>query len=270
MITNKKHDEWEDEIENENYDLKLLEESFNSEAFREAVKENSTVSQKYNENQLLYLQCIERLKIGTMWKGVVKAFGRPKYGVVKNYFVNVGGFDVLCHKKSYEDIEVGQEITIIITHNNNLKVDGMRYENLLQIQWLNKRIKVEWWDWRKECYHSINLNNYKHLSNLEKDKIKLFVESIKIECNVEPFLYHLQFSLTGKTLIDSSQLKYEAPLLMKELYTIDTYNTSESLDVTNPNFTVDEYGNVTFVRYTQMPFYFLSSRVKQFGINALK
>jgi len=270
MIT-KKNQYWEDEEENENYDLtKLLEQSFNSEAFKEAVKENNTVSQKYNENQLLYLQCIERLKIGTMWEGVVKAFGRPKDGVIKNYFVNVGGFDVLCHKKSYEDIEVGQKITIIITHNNNLKVDGMRYENLIQIQWLNKKIKEEWWDWRKEVYHSINLNNYKHLTNLEKDKIREFVKNTKVEDSVNTWLYHLQFSLTGKILIDSSQLKYETPLLMKELYKYKTYNTTELLDSKNPNFVLDEYGNVTYQEYTQMPFYFYSSRVKQFGINVLK
>lgn len=274
MITNKNNqDDWlndDEEQQEQYYDLEKLEASFNSHDFKEAVKENNTLAAKYNENQIIYLQCLERLKIGTMWKGIVKAFGRPKDGVVKNYFVNVGGFDVLCHKKSYEEVEVGQEITIIITHNNNLKVDGMRYENLLQIQWLGKRIKVEWWDWQKEVFHSINLNNYKHLSNLEKDKIRGFVENSGIDCNVEPFLYHLQFSLIGKTLINNADLKYEAPLLMKELYEYKMYNTSELLDSTNPNFKIDEYGNVTFQAYSQLPFYFYSSRVKQYGLNVLK
>ncbi len=63
MITNKNNqDDWlnDDEEVKSSYDMKLLEDSFNTADFRELVKNENVKEENWNENQLIYLNCLNR------------------------------------------------------------------------------------------------------------------------------------------------------------------------------------------------------------------
>lgn len=283
MLNEKLNDDFFDE---EIKDYSMYEESFRSEEFKSIIEKDSPKIQ-LNENQQIYMDCINKLKVGTFHNAQFKAFNKGFRG----YFVDAFGMDVFCplNKREFynwafgEDSEekktnilwyerlsenekrqfmynlekkiVRKPLTVLITANQNLKVDGLSLENIVRISWSKGRIYC----------NNIRIENYIFLTDYEKSRILNFIQPLDCEYSTNEILYHKSFLLFEEILIPLKEVKIEQKLLPERYYKLDTYHTNEYLDPENPNFKMDEHGNVTSMWYTQMPFYQQSSIVKLTG-----
>lgn len=298
MLNEKLNDDFFDEEDETNVQLaEMYNTSFQSEEFKNIEKaEEKKVD--LNEDQKIYMDCLTKLRVGTFHKGKFKAFNRSFRG----YYVDCFGFDVLCplnkkefynwafgyelseerkqeirrfekfnvdEKKSFmielEKQLVGIELTVLITVNKELKVGAINMENLVKISWT-------WNEYNLYIFaNGMRLIDYTFLNGYEKDKIRQFIIDEKCDKSTKTIYYHKALAAEGITLLPEDEIVIRPKLLPEQLYKYDTYNANSYIDPNNPNFIVDEHGNVTSMRYTQMPFYLKSSQVKLMGtLNCLK
>jgi len=83
---NEELNEWDEEIVDK--DTSMYDNSFQTEEFKELSEEKPKVN--WNENQQIFMDCIDKLNVGTFHKGKFKKFS-PNY---HKYFVDCWGFDV--------------------------------------------------------------------------------------------------------------------------------------------------------------------------------
>jgi len=287
--------EWEEE--NEVKDTSMYEESFKSEEFKKEVEKSEEKKLNLNENQQIFMDCVNKLDVGTFHKGKFKKFS-PNY---HKYFVDCWGFDVnveLSNKELYawgfekedenyknwiakikkftkeerasklEAFErqlVGKEVTVLITVNRNLKVDAANVSNLVKISWTRNNYGLH------VFANGMRIQDYNFLEEYEKDKIRAFIRSIFVEKSSKVIYYHSALAAKDLVLIPEDEIKIEPKLLPQMYYQWDSYHPREYIDPNNPNFLVDDFGNVSSMKYTQMPFYMQSSQVKVLNnINVLK
>ncbi len=274
---------WEEELEN-NRDTSMYDKSFTTDEFTELVNEKPLTN--YNINQQIFLDCLDKLQVGTFHKGKFKAFGRN----FKTYFVDVYGFDVQCQlskkelikwqiyddnwdirKKNIEDYEssiVGREFTVLITSNKNFKVDAVSIDNLLKISWTQNNFGLH------VFVNGARIIDYneKYLSAFEKAKIYDFIKSLNVDKSTKVIYYHHALAAKNLILVPFDEVIISPKLLPSMYYEFDSYAPREYVDANNPNLIVDEIsGNVKSMKYTQMPFYLYSSQVKLLNnINSLK
>jgi len=252
-------DSWEEEDEEINPEqakqLAQLEASFSSPEFINQIQEENKLK-NLSEQQELFINCLEKLKIGTFHKGTFKAWNNNKSA----YFVDCGGFDVKCKSLKREtefwDNPVGKELVVLVVRNADFKVDAISVEAMVSITWRDSIIRAQ----------GVKLENYKHITDYDKDKIRLFV-SQQIEAGErvsDVYLFDKALIAKNLTVIKKSDIVVEKPLLSQALYEwSEPYLIEESIiDPNNPNLKVLEDGRVTSKKYTQMPFYFQSSQVK--------
>lgn len=246
-MKNKLKDSWidDEEIQENEELLKLYE-------LHLPTEEHKIEDTKLNTQQAIFVGMLKQLKVGALYQGKVKE-------ILKNsYYVDIGGLDILCIKRKGEILQPKQLIDVIILSVEERKANGVRLQNLPLVEWRGGRIKMVLFNHSTEEYDEYRLEKFE-ISNLEKEIIKEYAN--KVEWEEKPHFYHRNF----KVITD---LKYAAPLLQKNMYDILSYNSSD-VDTANPNFDVDEFGNVTFKRYTQQPFYSMSSKVRNFGLHIL-
>lgn len=289
------NDDWFDENEKVK-DTSMYDNSFQTEEFKELSKEKPKVH--WNENQQIFMDCIDKLNVGTFHKGKFKKFS-PNY---HKYFVDIWGFDVnveLSNKELFawgfekENDEtyknwiskikrfskeeraskleiferqlVGKEVTVLITVNRNLKVDAANVDNLVKISWTRNAYGLH------VFANGMRIQDYNFLEEYEKDKIRAFIRSIFVEKSSKVIYYHSALAAKDLVLIPEEEIKIEPKLLPQMYYQWDSYHPREYIDPNNPNFLVDDFGNVSSMKYTQMPFYMQSSQVKTLNnINVLK
>jgi hypothetical protein len=282
-----------DEFEEKQLNAEMYEESFKSKDFKELIEQDAP-KPELNENQQIYMDCIAKLKVGTFHNARFKAFNKGFRG----YFVDAFGMDIFCplNKREFYNWAFGEEnnedkktniswyeklsdnekkqfmfelerkivrkpMTVLITANQNLKVDGLSIENLIRVSWTGKNIYC----------NNIRIENYIFLTDYEKSRISDFIEALGVEYSTREILYHKSFLIFDEILIPFNEVKIEPRLLPESYYKTDTYQPREYIDPENPNFIMDEMGNITSERYTQMLFYQSSSTVKLTGsLNCLK
>ena len=296
MLNEKLNDDFFDEEEVKDYSM--YEKSFQSEEFRKEIEKQEEKKVNLNEDQTIYMNCIEKLRVGTFHKGKFKAFNKS----FKGYYVDCFGFDVLCplnkkefynwafgtenteekkaeikrfekfnvdEKKSFmielEKKLVGFELTVLITVNKELKVGAINLDNLIKISWT-------WNQYNLYIFaNGMKLADYTFLNSYEKEKIKQFIIDQDCDKSTKTIYYHKALAAEGITLLPENEIVIQPRLLPERLYKYDSYNANGYIDPNNPNFVVDEHGNVTSMRYTQMPFYLKSSQVKLMSnLNCLK
>lgn len=286
---------WDDEIVDKSLQ-ELYEKSFETEEFKAII--NESPSSNLNENQKIFMDCLEKLQVGTFHKARFKKFSPNG----RKYFVDVYGFDVgidmtnkelyewgfmespilnrkewleniktmvyedkIAALESFEKTLIGKELTILITVNKNLKVYGLSLNSLPKVSWTTNSHGLHIF------INNSRLKDYIYLTDYEKDKIKQFIMSLDVENSSKTIYYHNALSAKGLTLIPEDEIKIEPKLLPAMYYEFDTYHPHEYIDPANPNFLVDDFGNVSSMKYTQMPFYMQSSQIKTLNnINILK
>ena len=242
-----KHDEWEDEIEEKNEELMNLYAQYEPKA--EDTKNSDT---KLNPQQSIFVGMLKQLRPGMLFQGKVKEIGK------NSYYVDIGVLDVLCIKRKGEELNPKQLIDVVILTIEERKASAIRLQNLPLVEWKNDRVKIIRYNHSTDEYDEYRLDKFE-MTNLEKEIIKEYCN--KTEWIEKPHFYHKNFKVV-------TDLRYAAPLLQKNMYDVLSYNNGD-VDPKNPNFDVDEFGNVSFKRYTQQPFYSLSSKVRNFGLHIL-
>lgn len=293
MLNEKLNDDFFDDEDETNAQLQeMYNTSFQSEEFKKEIETQEERKVNLNEDQSIYMNCIEKLRVGTFHKGKFKAFNRS----FKGYYVDCFGFDVLCplnkkefynwafghelneerkteikrferfsqdEKKSFmielEKQLVGFELTVLITVNKELKVGAINMDNLVKISWT-------WNEYNLYIFaNGMRLIDYSFLNSYEKEKIRQFIIDEKCDKSTKTIYYHKSLAAEGITLLPENEIVIQKRLLPDLLYKYDSYNANGYIDPLNPNFAVDEHGNVTSMRYSQMPFYLKSSQVKLMG-----
>ncbi len=251
-------DSWLEEDENlvNPQQMELMEKSFSSPDFINQIQEENKLK-NLTEQQELFINYLEKLKIGTFHKGTFKAWNNNKSA----YFVDCGGFDVKCkslkRETEYWDNPVGKELTVLIVRNADFKVDAISVDAMVSITWRDNIIRAQ----------GVKLENYKHITDYDKDKIRLFVAQ-QIEAGErvsDVYLFDKALIAKNLTVIKKSDIVVEKPLLSQALYEwSEPYSIEESIiDPNNPNFQILEDGRITSKKYTQMPFYSQSSQIKK-------
>lgn len=285
---------WDEETIDKNLE-ELYKKSFETKEFQAIT--NDSKKSNLNENQKIFMDCLEKLEVGTFHKAKFKKFSPNG----RKYFVDCFGFDVgtemsnkelyswgfmssdLPRKEWLENIKkmtdkekiyklelfekslVGKELTVLITVNKNLKVYGISLESLPKISWTTNEYGLHIF-----CNNS-KLKDYLYLQDYEKDKIKQFIKSLEVDRSTKTIYYHAAFAAKDLVLISEDEIKIEPRLLPAMYYEFDSYHPHEYIDPNNPNFIVDGFGKVSSMKYTQMPFYIQSSQAKAMGnLNCLK
>lgn len=299
MLNEKLNDDFFDDEDEVNIQLQeLYDTSFQSEEFKKQVEKQEEKNVNLNEDQKIYMDSLTKLRVGTFHKGRFKAFNKS----FKGYYVDCFGFDVLCplNKKEFynwafgtenneikkaeikrfekfnqdekrafmvelEKQLVGHELTVLVTVNKELKVGAINMDNLVKISWT-------WNEYNLYIFaNGMRLVDYTFLNSYEKEKIRQFIIDEKCDKSKKVIYYHKALAAEGITLLPENEVVIQKRLLPDSLYKYDSYNANGYIDPNNPNFVVDEHGNVTSMRYTQMPFYLKSSQVKLMGnLNCLK
>lgn len=291
MLNEKLNDDFFDDEDETNAQLQeMYNTSFQTEEFKVLSEQAPTFN--YNEEQSIYIGCLDKLRVGTFHKGKFKAFNRS----FKGYYIDCFGFDVLCplNKKEFyswafsEETEikrfesmnvdekrtfmvnlerflVGMELTVLITTNKDLKVGAISIDNLIKISWTRNIYKLYIFA------NGMRINDYIYLNSYEKDKLRQYIIQEECDKSTKTIYYHKALAAEGITLLPENEIVIQQKLLPELLYKYDSYNANGYIDPLNPNFQVDEHGNVTSMRYSQMPFYLKSSQVKLMGnLNCLK